>query len=158
MQAQGFNIAESGHPIMLIPPKDINGADTYGDVFSMRNAAHATIIVAFGATSGVPVITLEEGDDFSPTNFTAIPFNVYKEETTDGDTLGALVAATVSGFSPSGNDRTFHVIELDAAALSDGYPTVRLKLANPSASCFACAFAILSGTRYKGPASPTEVA
>ena len=154
---QGYNIAEMGHVVNILPPVDVNGGKN-SDVFSMKNYGHATIILQIGVSAAVPVVTVEECDDFVPTNTTAIAFNVYKEETAAGDTLGARVANAAAGLTPSLNNDIFYVIEVDARELTDGRDTLRLVLADPSGSCIASAVAILSGSRYGNTESPTAIA
>lgn len=154
----GFNIAEMGHVVNILPPVDITGGVT-GDVFSMANYSHATIIVQVGVSAAAfTKIILNECTDFAAAGATAIPFSVYKEETALGDTLGARTAVLAAGLTPSANDNIFYVIELDAAELSDGYNFVQLSLTNGVNSVIASAVAILSGARFGGDQSATAIA
>ena len=85
----GINIAEMGHIVNILPPIDITGG-AFSDVFSMENYAHATIIVQIGVSAAAfTKLIVEECDDFTPTNHTDIAHYIYKEETAEGDTLGA---------------------------------------------------------------------
>ena len=154
----GFNIAEMGHIVNILPPVDITGGVT-GDVFSMANHSHATIIVQVGVSAAAfTKIIVNECTDFAATGVTAIAYSVYKEETAAGDTLGARTAVLAAGLTPSANDNIFYVIELDAAELSDGYNFVQLSLTNGVNSVIASAVAILSGARYAGTESSTAIA
>ena len=122
----GNVIAQEGHVVNILPPQDIQ-AGVNSDVFSMKNYAHATIIVTAGSTNAdAGNITVEECDDFTPSNSTAIGFNYYKEETDGGDTLSEKQVATTSGIDVSGNDNIFYLIEIDASELSEGFPNLRL--------------------------------
>jgi hypothetical protein len=155
---KGYNIAEMGHVVNILPPIDITGGTT-GDVFSMENYGHATIIVQVGVSAAAfTKILVNECTDFSGTGATAIAFNYYAEETAAGDTLSARSAATTAGVTPSANDTIFYVIELDASELSDGYNFVQLQLTNGTNSVIASAVAVLSGSRYAGTLSPTAIA
>ena len=157
----GFNIAEMGHVVNILPPIDIDTASgvAASEIFSMRNYSHATIIVQVGvADADAGNITIEECDDFGPSTDTAIDFYYYAETTALGDTLGARTKAeAATGIDVSGNDNTMYVIEIDAADLSDGYPCLELKWSDPGGSTIASAVAILSGARYGGDQSATEI-
>ena len=155
---QGFSVAEQGHVVNIIPPVDITGG-VNGDRFSMKNYAHATIIIQVGVSAAAwTAIILRECDAASGGNATDIGFNVYKEETAAGDTLGAKVAAAAAGVTPAAADSIFYVIELDARELSDGFEWVELALTNGVNSVIASAVAILSGSRYGNAESPTAIA
>lgn len=154
-----MNIAEQGHVVNILPPQSITAAVT-SDVFSMENYAHATIIVTAGATNAdAGNITVEECDDFTPTNDTAIDFNYYAETTAAGDTLGVrTLAAAATGIDVSANDNITYVIEIDARELTDGYPCLELKWSIPGGATLVSAVAVLSGSRYAGTESSTAIA
>ncbi len=156
---QGFNIAEMGKIVNILPPIDISGGKN-GDVFSMENYAHATIIIQVGVSAlAFTKIIVNECTDLAAAGATAIPFAVYKEETAAGDTLGARTAVALAGVTPSANDTIFYVIELDARELSDLSHFIQLSLTNASAnSVIASAVAILSGSRYAKAINPTVIA
>jgi len=156
--SKGIFVGVHGHVVNIIPPIDINGGATVSDFFSMKGYAHASIILTYGVTGAATTVTLEESDDNAGNSTTEINFNVYKEETAAGDTLGdavAVVAAT--GFASSANNSIMYVIEIDASALSDGFPYLVLKITDPSAATLASAVAVLTGGRYKGSPSPTAI-
>jgi len=159
MSSKGINIAEELHVVNILPPQSI-GAAVVADIFSMENYGHATIIVTAGATNAdAGNITIEEADDFTPTNDTAIDFYYYAETTAAGDTLGARTKAeAATGIDVSANDNITYVIELDAAELSDGYPCVELKWSIPGGATLVSAVAVLSGSRYAGDQSATAIA
>lgn len=156
---KGINIAEFFHVVNILPPVDANDAAANSDVFSMKNFAHATIIVQCGVSAGaVPTITIEECDDFTPSNSTAIAFKAYKEETAAGDTLGARTAVASTGLAMGTDNGIMYVIEIDAAELSAGYENLRVCFTDPGASALISAVAILSGPRYAGDQSATAIA
>lgn len=152
-----MNLAERMHVVQALAPVDINGGKN-SDVWSMKNYRHATIIVLLGVTGGASTITVEEADDFVPTTTTAIPFNVYKEETAGGDTLGARVATALAGFATSLNDGVFYVIEIDSAELSSGKPNLRVVLSDPAVATFGAVVVILSDARYESDQSESAIA
>lgn len=153
MSQVGINLAELGHFVNLVPPVDITGGVT-GDVFSMRDYAHATIAVQVGVSAAAfTKIIVNKVDNFAGDNPVAIPFKLYAEEAAAGDTLGAREDVAVAGKTPSANDSIFYIIELDADELGDGYEHVQLSLTNGTNSVIASAIAILTGARYAGDPS-----
>ncbi|MFA5436514.1 MAG: hypothetical protein WC372_10800 [Candidatus Neomarinimicrobiota bacterium] len=152
------NIAEEMHVVNILPPQSITDAVVSG-VFSMKNHQHATIIVTAGSTNAnAGNITIEECDNFTPTNDTAIGFTYYKEETDAGDTLSEKQTATTAGIDVSANDNIMYVIEIDAAELTDGYPNLILKWSAPGGATLVSAVAVLSGARYSGSENATAIA
>ena len=155
--SKGIVIGEQCHVINAFAPVDINGAAQVSDVWSMENYSHCTIIVQLGVTGAATTITVEECDDFDPTNDTAIAFSYYAETTAAGDTLSVRTAAGVGGITGSTNDGVMYVIEIDAAQLTAGYPNLYVKLSNPGAATLASIVVILSGARYAHEASETAI-
>jgi len=154
----GINIAEQCHVVNILPPIDITGGAT-SDVFSMENYAHASIIVQVGVSAAAfTKLIVEACDNFTPSTHTDMAFNVYKEETDSGDTLGARDAVAAAGVTPSANDNIMYVIELDAAELGDGTDKLRLEITNGVNSVIASAVVILSGSRFAGDQSATVIA
>lgn len=150
-------LAEHMHIINCIPPIDINGAGADGDIFSLKDGNHASIIVQLGVTGATLTITVEECDNVTPSNSTAIAFKVYKEETANGDTLGDRTAVLAAGLTTSANDGIFYVIEIDAEDLTEGFPYVRVRLSDPSAATLASAVAVISGFSGAGAGQLTQI-
>lgn len=155
---KGITIAEQCHVVNILPPQDVDTGKT-SDVFSLQDYAHATIIVTAGSTNAdAGNITIEECDDFTPTNDTAIDFYYYEETTAGGDTLSERKKAeAATGIDVSGNDNITYVIEIDASQLSEGYPNLVLKWSDPGGATLGSAVAILSGARYQGADTPTAI-
>lgn len=158
MSGKGFYVPQDGHVVNILPPQDINGSAQNSDVFSMRDHAHVDIILVLGTSGAASTVTIEECDDFTPSNSTAIAFTYYQEETAAGDTLSGEQAATTSGFATSTNNNIIYIISIDASQLSDGFPCLRLAMSDPSASTIVAAVAVLSGARYAGDQSETQIA
>ena len=152
------NLAEQFHFVNALPPLDINSAARNSDVWSMGLYKHASIIIGLGVTGAASTVTLEECDDFVPTNSTAIAFNVYKQESLAGDVLGARVAVAAAGFATSLIDSIFYVIEVDVMELSAGFPNLRVALSDPAVATLAYVLAVLSDPRYPADQSPTAIA
>ncbi|HVJ09273.1 MAG TPA: hypothetical protein VM554_12905 [Acidisarcina sp.] len=160
MSAKGFYVAQSGHVVNVLPPVDITGGKT-GQPFSMALAGHASILLQIGVSAAAPgAVTLNACSDNLGSNPTAIPFDVFKQETAGAanDVLTTRTPVPAAGFVPSPNDGIFYVIEVDADALPAGLKYVQLALANGVNSCIASAVAILSGLRFAGDQNPTATA
>lgn len=158
MSAKGVVIAEEMHVVQATAAVDINGGAVNSDVVSMANAGHASILVGLGVTGAATTITVEECDNFTPSNSTAIAFSYYKEETAGGDTLGVRTAATTAGFAASTNDGVFYVIEVDASQLTDGFPALRVVASDPSAATLLSVWFVLSGIGYPQEQNATAIA
>lgn len=154
---KGFVVPEQGHVVNILPPIDINGAGFTSDYFNLELYSHVDIILTLGVTGAASTITLEESDDNTGNDTTAIAFSYYKEETAAGDTLADRASATTAGFATSTNDSLTYVISVDAADLTDGYPYLVLKGSDPSAATLVSAVAVLSGSRYAQENTPTAI-
>ena len=153
-----INVAEQLHVVNILPPIDITGG-VEGDVFSMANYKHATILVFVGVSAAAfTKIIVNEVDNFAGDNPVAIPFALYAEETAAGDTLAAKEAVLAAGKTPSANDDIMYVVEIDADELTDGKGFIELSLTNGVNAVLASAVAILSGARYGGDQSATAIA
>ncbi len=150
-------LTEETHIVNILPPIDIDGGTT-SDVFSMKDAAHVTIIIQMGVTGAASTITVKECDDFTPSNSTAIAFKKAAEETANGDTLGSIGSVASTGFASSTNDNIFYTIEIDAEELTEGYPNLQVAFSDPGASTLVSAVAILSGLCYQGDQTRTQIA
>jgi hypothetical protein len=154
---KGYVSAEQGHWVQLLPAIDETGGKTTS-CFSMKNYQHASIFIGIGASAAAPgAITVQQCTDAAGDNPTAIPFNIYKGETTNVDTLGARTNILAAGYTPPATDNIFYVIELDASELSDGYTYVRVVDANGSNSVIASVSALLSGARYAHTLSASAI-
>ncbi len=153
---KGINLAEQCHVFVPLSPTDISGGRT-SLTFSMENYAHASLIVAIGASaSAFTSIVVNECTSSAGAGATPIAFNSYKQEATvSGDVLGARVAVAAAGITPAAVDGIFYVIEIDASALSDGSNWIQVVCANGVNSVIAAIVGVLSGSRYAGAQSPT---
>jgi len=152
MSSKGFVVAEEGHVVSVYPPASGVGN---GDVFSMRHYNHASIIITQGVAASATTITVERGDDFSPSNSTAITFRYYQEATSGGDTLGARGSGT--SLSMTSGSKQIAVIEIDADQLTSSASTLYVKNSGGTKNNYSCV-AILSGARFGAPESATEIA
>ena len=183
--ANGFNVAEQGHPINILPPVSISGGAT-AQAFSMKHAEHVSIIIAFGALASPPVnptaILVKQCTDASGSNATALASFRYYYQSTAGagyDTLDGYAqclsnspnlppnytasAAGITSF-PSSVANLVYVIEIDSAELeviadavgsSTEYPYLQLVITSSATATYASAFAVLSGLRYASKLNAT---
>lgn len=153
-----FVIAQQGHVVNIIPPWGSDAATKDSDVFSMKDASHATIILQVGTQAGAFDVDLVACDDFTPSNTSAVGFYLAKEETALGDTLDALTATASTGFATAATNTIMYVIEIDAEDLPEGYPNLQLKLSGLDNTTYVSAVAILSGLSYAGDTNRTQIA
>ena len=154
---KGFNIAEEGHVAIGQYPISMNGVTTL-DAIDMSDYDHLSIIIVAGATNGGDVTyTVKAATDNAAASADSIAFDYYSETTASTDVLGARTAATVSGFAGTNSSvsNTFHVIEIDAAALPADHNWINVTESGATTTTPGCVIYILSGSRYARPESPT---
>lgn len=155
--AKGFVVAEEGHVVQALVPASTTGGATC-HAFSMKNYKHASIIILLGAMAAqLTSIVLNACTTAAGAGPTAIPFNVYKMETTNGDVMGPRVAVPATGFQPPNTADIFYVIEIDSSELPQGSPYLQLVIANGANADFGAVVAVLSGSRFAEVQSPTEI-
>lgn len=155
---KGIVLAEQGHFVNVLPPIDITGG-AVGDRFSMKNYAHATIIVQVGVSAAAfTKIIVKECNAASGGTANAIAYQLASEETALGDTLSDFETVAAAGKTPSANDNIFYVIELDASELAEGFEWVEVSLTNGTNSVIASVLAVLTGARYQEVATRTAIA
>lgn len=159
---QGFNVAESGHIVQVLPPVSISGGKT-GQRFKMHNAGHVSILVMIGvmAATKPTAMLVKVCQDVNGTGATAIAFRYYKSKSlglTVDQTSPPLVA-TAAGITTwdQGNNQ-FYIIEIDAAEIdatgdasqTTDYPWIEWSVTDSGNATFMSAAAILSAGRYQG--------
>ena len=152
-----FYLAQDGHVVNILPPINITGGVT-AQTFHLKFHELANIIVQVGISAGAPSkILVNACSDAGGDNATAIPFDIYTQETAgeNYDVLSGRTAVTAAGYTPSGNDDIFYVLEVLGANLPAGKPYVELEITNTAQSVIASAVAVLSGSRYASDQSET---
>jgi len=146
------NKLQEVHVVPALAPADITTSTTYTDVIGAKEAHEVEIDVIFGAITGDTVtLTVEECDDTTPSNSSAIAFNYQKSSAVGTDSMGAVTAATTSGITIAATDDNKVVrVFVDPAALSSGYPYVRVSLA-PGGSMSACVVGAIALLRDRYP-------
>lgn len=153
-----MDLTQQGHYVNLLAPVDINGAAQVSDYMSLKNYASVYILIQLGVTGAASTVTVEESDDNSGSNTTAIGFRYRTENTAAGDTFDTgYTTATASGFATSTNDTIMYVIKIDASELTDGYPYIVVKMSDPGAATLASISAIAVNARYAQDVTPTAI-
>jgi hypothetical protein len=146
--------------IGLSSPVDTASTTVNSDVVNAGKCAWVDFLVYFGTITGdTVVVTVEECDDVTPTNSTAIAFKYRKGAAVGTDTDGAITAATTSGVTIAAtDDDKLLTIAVDPDALTDGYPYLRV-VADPGGSASAVEIAILAvvGPKYAAETNLTVV-
>lgn len=156
--SKGFYTAQDGHVVPVLAPVDITGGKV-GAAFSMKNHAHASILLQIGVSAAAfTKILVNACTDAAGSNPTAIPFDIFTCENANTDVTSGRTPVPVAGYTPSAVDQIFYVIELDASQLPQGSPYVQLQLTNGANSVIASAVAILSGGRFVNDQSATVLA
>ena len=156
MGRSGFNIAEQGHVVQMLAPVSL-GAATTSECISMENWSHVSFICMKGAGSAA-TIRLEECTAFAGTGAATRIFSYCIEEVAAGDTpAAALQSATTAGIALSTGSGIYMIIEVDADELTDGYPYLRLKCADPGTAHLGAWVAVLSGGRYQKDITATAI-
>ena len=112
----------------LAPIADAFSGTVYPAGVNVSEIGSACFVIQKGVgTTGTSTITLVAGDDASPLTETAIPF-YYRRIQSDNTTIGAVTAATTSGFVTTAGSGDMYIIGVDAQALAaTGYKYLHLK-------------------------------
>jgi hypothetical protein len=166
---QGFNVAEAGHIVQVLPPVSISGGKT-GRRFKMHHHGHVSILVMIGAIgAAVPTAMLVKVcKDANGTGATAIGFRYYKSNSNGQavDQTSPPIVATSSGITTFDNAANqFFLIEIDSAeidATGDAsqtldFPWIEWSITDSGNVTLVSVAAILSAARYgaQGAAQPT---
>lgn len=148
---RGINLFEEAHVVNALPA--INGTGgKLTDVWSMKNFRAANIIFGIGVSAAAPTKLLVFAcDDSTGANPVAIPYKLYKCETTNDDKFGPAVDITAAGYTPVATDNIMYGIYIDAQALaSSGKGWLYASLTNGTNSILIDCKVILTGPGYEG--------
>jgi hypothetical protein len=151
-------LSQEAHIVPIIFPQGSAAPTLNSDVFSMKDASHASIILTIGAVGGAASFTVVAGSDFTPSAEVAIGYRQAEELSSGGDTLGALASVASTGTITANTANITYVIEVDAEDLPEGYPNLQVKLADLDNTTYVSAVAILTGLAYAGDANRTQIA
>jgi phage baseplate assembly protein gpV len=130
--------------VQLTSPVDTTSTTVNSDVIGTKELIGIKFVVSFGTITGdTVVVTVEECDDTTPSNSTAIAYLYSKDGAAIGtDTAGAWTAVASTGVTIADTDDDKNlIIKVDPAALTADYPYLRV-VADPGGSASAVEIAI----------------
>lgn len=134
----------------LAPVADAFSGTVYPTGINLKQIGRLAFLVVKGVgTTGTTTITVVAGDDASPNNETAVAFH-YRRIAADNTTIGAVTAATTTGFTTTAGSGDMYIIEIDAKAIaSSGYTYAHLKMVESvNAAVIGCVIALATDLRY----------
>lgn len=154
----GLSLAQQCHIVPVVLPQNVTGG-AFGQAFSMKSAAHVTIVISVGALAAqLSAVTINQCTNAAGAGATPIAFK-YASQTTAGpgnDVLSSsFTFATSAGFIPPNTPNVVYVIEMDSQELADGSAYIQVALANGANANFVSVVAILSGVRHKFAGNPS---
>ncbi len=145
---------EQVHVVPLLAPVDAGSGTLQSDVVGVKEYLNIQFLVNFGVITGDEVVvTVEECDNVTPSNSTAIAFKYRKTSAVGTDLTGAITAVTVAATGATmsaSDDGKMFLIDVDPAALTDGFPYLRV-VANPGGSASVVLLSMLALLRPRYP-------
>lgn len=152
-------------------PVDTQSGANPGDVVSLKNYSHLTVILfkAAGTANDDPVLTFEQGTDvaFGTNKNLATITEYWRKEGADLTAIGTFTrvtqaaSQTVTLSATSAESQGLYVFEIDAAALdvANGYDCVRVSVADTGSAGaqLGCMLYILSGPRHAAATMPSAI-
>ena len=125
------------HVVPVIAPFDTTTTVTefFTDIVGVKEYDAIEFVISFGAITGdTLVVKVYECDSITPGTATAIAFTYRLTSAVLTDAVGAPTACASTGLTiTAGDDDKVLLIDVDPAALTDGYPYVRVGI-DPGAS------------------------
>ena len=157
MSARGFNLAIEGHIVPVLAPASISGGVS-GQIFSLKDAAKANIIIYWGVLAAAPgAVTVSACSDLAGDNAVAIGFDRYTQAVAGAghDVLSARSVVTSAGYTPSDVANTVDVLHIQADQLPTGTAYLKVSIADGTNADYASVIAVLTGIRYQGDSNPS---
>lgn len=156
-----MRLSERNGIVFVYKPQDTGGAAVTGESIKMDKYAHVTFLVQCGVlTGGANVLTVKSVAT-DGTQTTAESFNYRLADADQGgagaDGYAAWTAASTLTMTAATYDNRLLIIEMDAAALTDGQPWLTLALTGVSNPGLISIAAILSEPRYAAHDLPTAI-
>lgn len=156
-----MRLSERNGIVFVYKPQDTGGAAVTGESIKMDKYSHITYVVQCGVlTGGANVLTVKSG----ATDGTQTTAETFQYRLADADQGGAGADGYADWASSSSltmtaatyDNRTL-IIEMDAAALTDGQPWLTIALTGVSNPGLISIVAILSEPRYRANDMPTAI-
>ena len=151
-------------------PVDMQTASNPGDVVSLKNYNHLTVILfkGIGTDGQDPVLTFEQGTDvaFGTNKVLANIDEFWQKQATDLTTVGTFTrvtqtaSQTVTLDGTSAQSQGVYVFEIDATDLDvdGGYDCVRVTVADVGGNAqLGCLLYILTEPRYAAETMPSAI-
>jgi hypothetical protein len=152
-------------------PVDTQTASNPGDVVSLKNYAHLTVLFfkAAGTAGDDPVLTFEQATDvaFGTSKNLAVIDEYWRKEGADLTAIGTFTRVTQSASqtvtlsATSAESQGIYVFEIDAADLDvdNGYDCVRVTVADTGSAGaqLGCMLYLLSGARNASDVLPSAI-
>jgi len=145
------------HSVPVLAPVDGVATAVFTKGVRLRNYRWATFLVQLGVTDTIGTITVHESTGTATTSALAIPFSYRLTSAVGTDSHGASTTCASTGVAyAADDDGKMYIIEVDPAALTDGYDYVRVCItpSATSASVLINAIAVLE-PRYPGATAIT---
>lgn len=140
------------HVVPLVAPVDTTTTTVNTDVIGAKEYEEIQFIIICGAITGdTAVVTVEECDDTTPTNSTAIAFSARESSAVGTDAMGDRTATAAAGYTLAAtDDNKILLVDVDPATLTDGYPYLRCVI-DPGASMSAFLIAVIAICKPRYP-------
>ena len=147
------------HVVPAIEAVSITAAKN-GDVVGCHKAHEVEVDVLVGSLTPNLVITIQECSDTTPSASTAIVFNYQISSAVGTDTIGAVTAATTVGVTLAATTDNNKLVRcyIDPAALTAGYPYIRVVLTPAAATACLVAAMYIIRDRYPQEVPASAVA
>ncbi len=143
---------EALHSVPVLAPVDAVATAVFSAGVRVRNYRWATFLVQLGVTDTIGTVTVYESTSSATTSALTIPFSYRLTSAVGTDSHGASTTCASTGVAyAAADDGKMYIVEVDPAALTDGYDYVRVCI-TPSAtssSVLVNAVAVLE-PRYPG--------
>ena len=156
-----MRLSERSGVVFVYKPQDTGGAAVTGESINMGKYARIAFLVMCGVlTGGANVLTVKSGAA-DGVQTTSESFN-YRLADADqaaagADGYAAWAAATTLTLTAATYDNRLLIIEMDAAALTDGQPWLTIALTGVSNPGLIAIAAILGEPRYAAHDVPTAI-
>jgi hypothetical protein len=149
-------------------PSDLAAAAVTGDWVSLKNYAHAALVVnkGAGASGEPPTFTIRQATDVSGTSaknanvVTRIDVKSAADITTVGQFTKVTQAAAATYTPAAGNTQAVYVIEFDSDQLdiNNGFDCIQVNVADVGATAqLASMVWMLGASRYSGQFPPSAI-
>lgn len=158
----GMRLATKAQVAALIPPANYSGAASTDVYVSLKDTAHATIVLQCGAwAGGTAAVTLLQATTVGAAGSKALAFDTVYTNVVDPTTSVLTKTAVVSNTFNLTAANAVYLIEVDAASLdiANSFDCLCVHVATPGSNAdYYSAVAVLAPDRYCGNSPPNALA